>query len=91
MEQQDKAQALAHYSAQASQATFEHKPRMSWERYSTTSYSDGCATIVNGEHARVRLSWVEQRATLGMTMTPNHARALAAELIAAADAAEVTQ
>ncbi len=91
MEQQDKAQALAHYSQQAAQATFEAKPRMSWERYATSSYADGCATMVTSEQARVRLSWIEHRANLGITMTPDHARALAAELIAAADAAEVTQ
>lgn len=89
MEQQDKA--LAHYSQQAAQAPFEAKPRMSWERYATSSYADGCATMVTSEQARVRLSWIEHRANLGITMTPDHARALAAELIAAADAAEVTQ
>lgn len=93
----DKQIALEHYQAQAAQAKFEANPsRLSWDTYSTVARADNArsATYVTGEPGKVRLAWVEHRAHMSMDMKPEQARALAAELIAAADAsqaAEVTQ
>ena len=56
-----------------------------WETYSSAAHGDGLSVFVSGRNDEVRLSCVNGSTQTALYLTPNAARLLAAELVAAAD------
>ena len=67
---------------------FVAKPLNSWERRSAVLNTESCSYYLAAQHKTVRLCVVHLPMTFAFEFTPDEARAIAAELIAAAETLE---
>lgn len=64
-----------------------NKPR-EWESYSTVSHNDPASVYISAADSAVRFAWNTGDLSASIRVTPQAARRIAAELIAAADSTE---